>query len=77
MSKLDEIKVGDELETCVVESVDPARLKTMAALYDDPNPIHFDLAATRELGRAPPTSPSCWSRRSAWPATRRRSAATR
>lgn len=50
MTQFEQIKAGDELEACVVESVDPARLKTMAALYDDPNPIHFDLEATKALG---------------------------
>lgn len=50
MTKLDSIKVGDELETYVVERVDVERMKTLAALYDDPNPIHFDLEATKKLG---------------------------
>jgi acyl dehydratase len=42
--------VGDALETYVVESVDPERMKLMSALMRDPNPIHFDPAAVSALG---------------------------
>lgn len=41
---------GQELEPFVVESVDPGRMKTMALLLRDPNPIHWDTAATARLG---------------------------
>ena len=34
----------------IVESVDPQRMKTMAALLDDPNPIHYDVDVVRSLG---------------------------
>lgn len=30
--------------------VDPEKMKTMAAILADPNPIHFDTRATAELG---------------------------
>jgi acyl dehydratase len=50
MTDLGSIKAGDELEPYVVDRIDPERMKTMAALYDDPNPIHFDLEATKALG---------------------------
>ena len=45
-----EIEVGQQLEPFVIESVDPEPMKTMAAILQDPNPIHFDTNATRELG---------------------------
>lgn len=45
-----ELVVGQQLEPFVIESVDPARMKTMAAILRDPNPIHFDTAVTRALG---------------------------
>ncbi len=45
-----EVRVGEQLEPLVIESVDPERMKTMAAILQDPNPIHFDAATTRALG---------------------------
>lgn len=44
------VEVGSELPSRVVEKVDVAEMKTMAALLRDPNPIHWDPAATRALG---------------------------
>lgn len=44
------LSVGDELDPVIVESVDPQRMKTMAALLDDPNPIHYDVDVVRQLG---------------------------
>lgn len=44
------MKVGDELPQYAIDAVDPARMKTMAALLHDPNPIHWDVAAVRALG---------------------------
>jgi acyl dehydratase len=43
-------RVGDSLPDLVIDPVDPARMKTMAALLRDPNPIHWDLDAVGELG---------------------------
>ncbi|HTX13629.1 MAG TPA: hypothetical protein VME22_33740 [Solirubrobacteraceae bacterium] len=45
-----EIQVGQQLEPFVIESVDPEPMKTMAAILQDPNPIHFDPASTVALG---------------------------
>lgn len=45
-----EIHVGQELEPFVIESVDPEPMKVMAAILQDPNPIHFDPASTAALG---------------------------
>jgi acyl dehydratase len=44
------LRVGDELPAFVVESVDAQRMKTMAALLDDPNPIHFDVELNKRIG---------------------------
>ncbi len=43
-------RVGDRIPPFTVESVDPQRMKTMAAILRDPYPIHWDRAATRALG---------------------------
>lgn len=42
--------VGDELPPMVIESVDAEKMKTMAALLGDSNPIHWDVDTVRELG---------------------------
>jgi acyl dehydratase len=42
--------VGDSIPPFVVESVDPQRMKTMAAILRDPYPIHWDRTATAALG---------------------------
>ena len=44
------VEVGTKIPPRVVERVDVAQMKTMAALLQDPNPIHWDTAATRALG---------------------------
>jgi acyl dehydratase len=44
------VRAGDPLPDLVIESVDPEKMKTMAALLRDPNPIHWDVAAVRSLG---------------------------
>jgi acyl dehydratase len=43
-------RVGDELPPLVIERVDADRMKLMAAILRDPNPIHFDAERVRELG---------------------------
>ncbi|MFV0457510.1 MAG: MaoC family dehydratase [Actinomycetales bacterium] len=43
-------EVGDALPVWRVESVSAEKMKTMAALLADPNPIHFDTAAVAQLG---------------------------
>lgn len=45
-----DVQVGTELPARVVEHVDVAKMKTMAALLRDPNPIHWNPEATRALG---------------------------
>ncbi|MGE5156335.1 MAG: MaoC family dehydratase, partial [Betaproteobacteria bacterium] len=45
-----DIEIGTELPPRVVERVDVANMKTMAALLQDPNPIHWDPEATKALG---------------------------
>ncbi|MCW3001059.1 MAG: protein dehydratase [Conexibacter sp.] len=47
---LDEVEVGLELPELVIESVDAEKMKLMAALLRDPNPIHFDAEQVRALG---------------------------
>jgi acyl dehydratase len=44
------IAVGEVLPEFRVASVDTEKMKTMAALLRDPNPIHFDLDVVRALG---------------------------
>jgi acyl dehydratase len=44
------LSLGQRLEPFVIESVDVQRMKTMAAILQDPNPIHFDTEVTRALG---------------------------
>jgi acyl dehydratase len=41
---------GDPLPELVIDSVDPERMKTMAALLRDPNPIHWDVGSVQALG---------------------------
>ncbi len=43
-------KAGDILPCWTIEAVDPEKMKIMAALLRDPNPIHLDPAAVRALG---------------------------
>ena len=50
MAALREVSPGQALEPLVIESVDPARMKTMAALLQDPNPIHYDAESVKALG---------------------------
>ena len=38
-----------ELPAWRLDAIDPARMKTLALLLADPNPIHFDQAAARRL----------------------------
>lgn len=45
-----DVQVGTALPVRVVERVDVAEMKTMAALLQDPNPIHWDPDSTRALG---------------------------
>lgn len=44
------LEVGDQLPPWRVASVDPAQMKALAELLADPNPIHLDAQAVRQLG---------------------------
>ena len=44
------VENGDLLPEWVVEEVDPEKMKTMAAILRDPNPIHWDVDVVRSLG---------------------------
>lgn len=44
------LSVGDEIPVWVVEAVPAEKMKTMALLLRDPNPIHWDEEAVRSLG---------------------------
>lgn len=50
MPTVTDVQPGRRLEPLVIESVDPERMKTMAAILQDPNPIHFDVEAVKALG---------------------------
>lgn len=45
-----DVVAGLELEPLAIASVSPHHMKTMAAILQDPNPIHFDVEAVRALG---------------------------
>jgi acyl dehydratase len=44
------VAVGDEIPRWEMPRVDPARMKTMAAILRDPYPVHWDRAANERLG---------------------------
>ena len=46
------VSAGDEIPSWVMESVRPERMRTMAAILRDPNPVHWDrsVVAARGLG---------------------------
>ena len=43
------VNVGDSIPEWVMDSVSPARMRTMAAILRDPNPIHWDRDAVEAL----------------------------
>jgi len=43
-------EVGFELPPLVIEAVDEEKMKLMAAILRDPNPIHFDVEQVKALG---------------------------
>lgn len=47
---LDQVRPGDEIPPWTMESVDPARMRTMAAILRDPYPVHWDRDANAALG---------------------------
>jgi acyl dehydratase len=44
------VVVGAEIPPWTMASVDPARMKTMAAVLRDPYPVHWDRAANEAIG---------------------------
>ncbi|MDG2300795.1 MAG: MaoC/PaaZ C-terminal domain-containing protein [Acidimicrobiales bacterium] len=44
------IEVGNEIPSLDIPSVDPQRMKTMAALLRDPYPIHWDAEGNEQMG---------------------------
>ena len=44
------IAVGDKIPDWVMERVQPERMRTMAAILRDPNPVHWDRDAVDQLG---------------------------
>jgi len=45
-----DVRPGDEIPPWTMESVDPARMRTMAAILRDPYPVHWDRDANAALG---------------------------
>lgn len=45
-----DVSVGDRIPPREVADVDPEKMKTVAALIHDPNPIHWDVDAVTRLG---------------------------
>lgn len=52
MSERTPVLVGDEIPPWTMTSVDPARMRTMAAILRDPYPVHWDREANAALGLA-------------------------
>jgi acyl dehydratase len=44
------VEIGDEIPPWTMESVTPERMKTVAAIFRDPMPLHWDRDASREIG---------------------------
>ena len=47
------VTVGDHIPAWTMGSVDPARMKTMAAILRDPYSVHWDRAGNERLGIGP------------------------
>ncbi len=46
------VHIGDVIPSWTMDSVDPARMKTMAAILRDPYPVHWDRDANVAMGLA-------------------------
>ncbi len=44
------VNVGDAIPDWLMESVRPERMRTMAAILRDPNPVHWDRDAVAKIG---------------------------
>jgi len=45
-----DVNVGDEIPEWDMPRVDPARMRTMAAILRDPYPVHWDRVANERIG---------------------------
>lgn len=45
-----DVEVGSEIPEWTMGSVDPARMKTMAAILRDPYPVHWDRVGNEKIG---------------------------
>ena len=52
MNTLDALQVGDAVPPWTMADVDPARMRTMAAILRDPYPVHWDRSANTARGYA-------------------------
>ena len=53
MSAPSHVAIGDEVPPWTMDFVDPARMKTMAAVLRDPYPVHWDRAGNERIGIGP------------------------
>jgi acyl dehydratase len=44
------VRIGEEIPPWTMDRVDPARMKTMAAILRDPYPVHWDPSSNAALG---------------------------
>jgi acyl dehydratase len=49
------VEVGEGIPSWAMESVSAARMRTVAAILRDPNPVHWDRSAVAKLGLPPRT----------------------
>tara|TARA_R110000772_G_scaffold31812_1_gene78193 strand:- start:3756 stop:4169 length:414 start_codon:yes stop_codon:yes gene_type:complete len=45
-----QLELGMRLNPCIIEQVNGDMMRLVAALMDDPNPIHFDADAVKSIG---------------------------
>ncbi len=50
VTPLKNVKVGDAIPDWLMDSVRPERMRTMAAILRDPNPVHWDREAVAKIG---------------------------
>jgi acyl dehydratase len=50
MSGLADVRPGDDIPPWTMPFVDPARMRTMAAILRDPYPVHWDREANAAIG---------------------------
>ena len=50
MNDLADVRPGDDIPPWTMPLVDPARMRTMAAILRDPHPVHWDREANAAIG---------------------------